>query len=373
MHDHREINSTLKQHKQDITDSKALIHQIFNAKNTQEIESIVSSISNEYERETIQKALEKREKSKFEEVYLDRAHPAFLNRNFYHKYFSSEEIEASKREFGVIQELLHQKNKVLFLNLSNYESIHDIGGSELSDQILGRFMELIESFSDRLIFLRKGGDEFLFFGEEESLESFIEYIYSDEFKEKLNELIPDNPETKEKEIITVPGVAKTDFDIGRFEEPHTFKAYFSRLLDQLETDVLDDDFNQLYDYYQTSLTDINEKEMLREFKESLKANPEMISKQCKYSETEEEAVILFIYTKIFKNKKLAAEYCETLEKKKVDDIKDEIKGKIRDDFLLEIGMDMILDSLPYFRSIKKAYDYTRQRLKMRKKEKSLSP
>lgn len=91
-------------------------------------------------------------------------------------------------------------------------------------------------------------------------------------------------------------------------------------------------------------------------------NESQIRQICEHATCKEEVIILFIYKEIFKNEEASEDFCHALKSKEIADMKDELEGKIAEELLSEIGMDLILDSIPYFISGIKVIRYIKQKI-----------
>ena len=88
---------------------------------------------------------------------------------------------------------------------------------------------------------------------------------------------------------------------------------------------------------------------------------EKITQICTYATCKEEAIILFIYKEIFKNEHIFDEFCNALKEKQVKSLKDEFKDIGAGEILSEIGLEMIMDTIPYLRTGKKIFNLIKKK------------
>ena len=68
-----------------------------------------------------------------------------------------------------------------------------------------------------------------------------------------------------------------------------------------------------------------------------------------------------IYKEIFKNEHIFDEFCNALKEKQVKSLKDEFKDIGAGEILSEIGLEMIMDTIPYLRTGKKIFNLIKKK------------
>lgn len=132
------------------------------------------------------------------------------------------------------------------------------------------------------------------------------------------------------------------------------------LISKILEEILKNDVEQILGFVKKHLlaTDVSTK--LQNFIDNFHEND--ITRICTHATCKEEAIILYIYKEIFKNEVAWTDFCQALESKEIGKIKDEFQGKIADEILTNIGMDLILDTIPYFRSGIKVIKYIKHKI-----------
>lgn len=125
------------------------------------------------------------------------------------------------------------------------------------------------------------------------------------------------------------------------------------LIPKILKEIQKDDVEQISEFVKNHLLESDASIKLENFIDNFKKNN--IEELCKYATCKEEAIILYIYKEIFQNEHIFDEFCNALKEKQVANIKDEFKDKGTEEILTEIGMELIMDSIPYIRTGKKLY------------------
>ncbi|WOE68899.1 DEAD/DEAH box helicase family protein [Hydrogenimonas thermophila] len=86
-----------------------------------------------------------------------------------------------------------------------------------------------------------------------------------------------------------------------------------------------------------------------------------ITKICKYAKRKEDAIIAFIYKEIFKNEDIFKEFCDSLKQKELNSIKKDIKEMTASEILTEVGLELLMDSIPYLKVGLKTVKYIGQK------------
>lgn len=111
--------------------------------------------------------------------------------DFYHKFLGENPL---KREEDTNNDILvfnsHLKyidfNAIMYCDLDNFKMINELINYSTGDLILQNFTKTINEFSNKLMIIRKGGDEFIILGNISIINELSDYIISDEFLTKLN-------------------------------------------------------------------------------------------------------------------------------------------------------------------------------------------
>ena len=132
------------------------------------------------------------------------------------------------------------------------------------------------------------------------------------------------------------------------------------LLSKILNEILKNDVEQILEFVKKHLMASDASTKLQYFIDNFKE--EEITQICTYATCKEEAIILFIYKEIFNNEIIFNEFCNALKEKKVKSLKDEFKDIGAGEILSEIGLEMIMDSIPYFRTGKKFYKLLKKKI-----------
>ncbi|MCG3705776.1 DEAD/DEAH box helicase family protein [Aliarcobacter butzleri] len=132
------------------------------------------------------------------------------------------------------------------------------------------------------------------------------------------------------------------------------------LLSKILNEILKNDVEQILEFVKKHLMASDASTKLQYFIDNFKE--EEITQICTYATCKEEAIILFIYKEIFNNEIIFNEFCNALKEKQVKSLKDEFKDIGAGEILSEIGLEMIMDSIPYFRTGKKFYKLLKKKI-----------
>ena len=81
-------------------------------------------------------------------------------------------------------------NAICFYDLNNFKAVNDLVSHEIGDDILKKFAQEVNDFTNEIVLIRAGGDEFVALGDKKVLKDLETYLNSKEFIENLNENIP---------------------------------------------------------------------------------------------------------------------------------------------------------------------------------------
>lgn len=118
----------------------------------------------------------------------------------------------------------------------------------------------------------------------------------------------------------------------------------SDLIGKILHEIKSDDTVQITQFIQRHLLDKDAQTKLNAYIEEI--NEDTIKKYCSFASSKEEATMMYIYKEIFQNESAAQEFCKMLEKKELTVIKDGFKDLSFEELLSEIGMEIMLESIP---------------------------
>ena len=131
------------------------------------------------------------------------------------------------------------------------------------------------------------------------------------------------------------------------------------LLSKILNEIQKNDVEQILEFVKKHLMASDASTKLQYFIDNFEE--EKITQICTYATCKEEAIILFIYKEIFKNEHIFDEFCNALKEKQVKSLKDEFKDIGAGEILSEIGLEMIMDTIPYLRTGKKIFNLIKKK------------
>jgi len=124
--------------------------------------------------------------------YID-ALTGCLNANYLHHYFSDATPWGranDKDEFNLMLQSLEGVDGVLFIDLNNFKTINDAVGHAAGDVALESLGNVLRHH-EGVLPVRRSGDEFIVFGEQQALHALVETLRSPETNARLNAAVPE--------------------------------------------------------------------------------------------------------------------------------------------------------------------------------------
>jgi len=172
-----------------------------------------------------------------EKIYKDPLTELFSS-VFYNEFISDNIVLKRKSDiylYNIFIDMLNKfKNKaVLYIDFANFKLLNEVVGHNEADKFLQNFGNYLKS--KNVLSVRRGGDEFVVFGDINDLKNIQKEIISETFIKNFN----DNPVLKQNKIHTIPvgGLQEIAFELknsNSLDEINQIKKKISLLVKEAE-------------------------------------------------------------------------------------------------------------------------------------------